>query len=370
MTKTKKTFRLYSISEARNVLFGIATLWIGLFHSDYLNDAIAYLVGNGRVHNALNFVRSSGNAGVDIFLFLSGVGLFFSFYKDGRVLNFWKKRLMRVLPTAILIATFYFSLRYVRGKYDEGLLAYISRMTFTYFYVAGERVFWFISLILILYLLFPLFYKAIEKWRLWGMLGLIGVTLLFTFVLRAVFPVVYTNVEIALCRIPVFIIGIWAAKFIMEKREIDRRWLWLFLGIAIISFAVLHYYGTIIRVFVPGYTKAMEPMYIFLYRYACCPLGVSLTVLLSFVCTELRHAGKANLLRNFFEFVGMYSMEYYMIYLNIAHYLEGKYKPEPVECFMLYFGTFIVSLVLCVMVRKVCDIFMTYMQRKPKRIDS
>mgnify|MGYP006988862640 CR=1 FL=1 len=36
MAKTRKTFNLFAISEARNVIFGIATLWIGLFHSEYL----------------------------------------------------------------------------------------------------------------------------------------------------------------------------------------------------------------------------------------------------------------------------------------------------------------------------------------------
>ena len=34
MTQSKKMFNLFTVSEARGVLFGIATLWIGLFHSD------------------------------------------------------------------------------------------------------------------------------------------------------------------------------------------------------------------------------------------------------------------------------------------------------------------------------------------------
>ena len=55
-----------------------------------------------------------------MFLLLSGIGLFFSFSRDGRVLSFWKKRLLRVLPTAFLIATVYFSFRYVTGRYTSG----------------------------------------------------------------------------------------------------------------------------------------------------------------------------------------------------------------------------------------------------------
>ncbi len=369
MAKTRKTFNLFAISEARNVIFGIATLWIGLFHSDYLNDTISFYIKSDFIAEPLKFIRSTGNVGVDMFLFLSGIGLYFSFTKDSHVLSFWKKRLMRVLPSAFLIATFYFSLRYVNGRFSSGPLYYVLRETFLYFFVKGERVFWFISLILLMYLVFPIFYKIIDKWKAWGMIGLVAVIVVGTFAVRAIAPGVYSNVEIALCRIPVFVIGIWAGRFVMEKKEIDRRWLWLVLAVAVGMLVLMANYNAIVKAIVPGYTKEMETMYIFIYRYAACPLGIALVVLDSFICTELRHRGKANLLRNFFEFVGMYSMEYYMIYLNINHYLERIYKIGPRQEIMLYFGSFVVSLVLCVLVRKVCDFFMAYMQRKPKNLE-
>lgn len=369
MAKTRKTFNLFAISEARNVIFGIATLWIGLFHSDYLNDTISFYIKSDFIAEPLKFIRGTGNVGVDMFLFLSGIGLYFSFMKDSRVLSFWKKRLMRVLPSAFLIATFYFSLRYVNGRFSSGPLYYVLRETFLYFFVKGERVFWFISLILLMYLVFPIFYKIIDKWKAWGMIGLVAVIVAGTFAVRAIAPGVYSNVEIALCRIPVFVIGIWAGRFVMEKKEIDRRWLWLVLAVAVGMLVLMANYNVIVKAIVPGYTKEMETMYIFIYRYAACPLGIALVVLDSFICTELRHRGKANLLRNFFEFVGMYSMEYYMIYLNINHYLERIYKIGPRQEIMLYFGSFVVSLVLCVLVRKVCDFFMAYMQRKPKNLE-
>ena len=369
MAKTRKTFNLFAISEARNVIFGIATLWIGLFHSDYLNDTISFYIKSDFIAEPLKFIRGTGNVGVDMFLFLSGIGLYFSFTKDSHVLSFWKKRLMRVLPSAFLIATFYFSLRYVNGRFSSGPLYYVLRETFLYFFVKGERVFWFISLILLMYLVFPIFYKIIDKWKAWGMIGLVAVIVAGTFAVRAIAPGVYSNIEIALCRIPVFVIGIWAGRFVMEKKEIDRRWLWLVLAVAVGMLVLMANYNAIVKAFVPGYTKEMETMYIFIYRYAACPLGIALVVLDSFICTELRHRGKANLLRNFFEFVGMYSMEYYMIYLNINHYLERIYKIGPRQEIMLYFGSFVVSLVLCVLVRKVCDFFMAYMQRKPKNLE-
>ena len=367
MGSSRKTFNLYSISEARNVIFGIATLWIGLFHSDQLT--LATYTDNQFLIDVFSSFRGMGNIGVDMFLFLSGVGLFFSFSKDSRFGSFIKKRFMRVLPTALLIGIFYFSFRYAEGRYNSGLPHYLSRISFTYFFFKGERVFWFISLILVLYFVFPIFYKIIERFRLWGMLGIIAAVVLGTFLLRWIAPGFYSYWEIALCRVPSFVIGIWAGKFIMEKKEIDIRGLWLLLALAIGLIALLNSYTPIMKALVTGYNKKMEPMYIFFYRYVGSALGLMLTVLLSFVCASLRHKGRANILRNFFEFVGMYSMEYYMIYLNINHYIERIYNTKPEHVVMLYFGSFVVSLVLCVLVRKVCDYFMAYMKRKPANFE-
>lgn len=364
MTKASRKFNLYTISEARNVIFGIATLWIGLFHS--WNLTLATYTSNEFLIKSFQFFRGSGNTGVDMFLFLSGVGLYFSFSKDGNVLSFWKKRLMRVLPTAFVIAAFYFSYRYIIGKFSSGLKYYLSRMTFTYFFWKGERVFWFITLILALYLVFPIFYKIIEKCHVYGMLGLVALIVAFTFFTRAVAPGFYSYWEIALCRIPGFVIGLWAGKFVKEKREININWLWAFLAAVIVMGVLLYNYEPMMKAIVPGYQKSMEIMYIWVYRYEGTIFAIGLTVLLSWLCTLIRHRGRGNVLRNFFEFVGMYSMEYYMIYLNINAYLERVYPITEKHVVMEYFGSFVVSLILCVMVRKVCDYFMAYMQRKPK----
>ena len=369
MKKSERGFSLYAISEARNVLFGIATLWIGLFHSDQLMSALKLYTNNEFLLETVRLLKGVGNIGVDMFLLLSGIGLYFSYTKDRQVKNFWKKRLMRVLPTAFFIATFFFSFRYIIGRYDSGLVAYLKRMTFTNFFFHGERVFWFISLILVLYLVFPLFYKIIEKFRVGGMLVLVGAVVVFTFFLRWFAVNRYCDVEVGLWRVPIFIIGIWAGKFVMEKKKISRHWLWLFLAVGIAALVLMCNYGAVIKALIPDYTSKMENKYIWVYRVPGTILAGCLVVLDSFVITAIRRKGWCNVLRNFFEFVGLYSMEYYMIYLNINHALERVYHIPPQYMFMLYFGNCIFSLALCVVVRKVCDEFMAYMQRKPKDWD-
>ena len=42
--------------------------------------------------------------GVDMFLFVSGVGLWFSMKSDGNVLRFWRRRFLRVVPEYLAVA--------------------------------------------------------------------------------------------------------------------------------------------------------------------------------------------------------------------------------------------------------------------------
>lgn len=367
MDNAKKTFNLFSISEARNVIFGIATLWIGFFHSGKLT--MEQFTGNRFIIDAFDFFRNTGNVGVDMFLFLSGIGLYFSFSADSNIRSFWKKRLARVLPTSILIVTLMVSFRYCNGKYKSGLTEYISRLSFFNFYWKGERVFWFISLILLLYLLFPVIYKIIDRFRWKGMLGLVVFIIIFNFTLRAVAPIIYNNIEVALCRIPVFVIGTWAGKFVKEKKCIDRRWLWAVFAVLIASLVLMYFFPDISKALRAASGIKQSTMFSFIYRYASCPAGISFVVLDSFICTELRRRGRCNVLRNFLEFVGMYSMEYYLIYLNLSRYFLDLYDVGQRHVIMTYFGSFVASLVLCVVSRKLCDYFMNYMRRKPKNLD-
>ena len=376
MTKTRNRFNLYTISEARNVIFGIATLWIGLFHSDFTYNGVTSTLSlepyttNQFLIDAFKAFRGWGNAGVDMFLFLSGIGLYFSFSKDSHVVTFWKKRLMRVLPSSVLIAVVYFTIRYIiTQRLKSGFTYYLSRLTFTYFFIKGERVFWFISLILVLYIVFPVFYRIIERFRVFGMLGLVALTVGFTFLVRAKWSApdsYFAYWEIALCRVPGFIIGIWAGKFVKEKKEISRHWLWLFVALTVGACVLMYNYEPMMRAMIPGYNKSIEYLYIWLYRYEGTVMGVSLVVLDAYVITELRKRGQCNTLRNFFEFVGMYSLEYYMIYLNVVHYIGRVLPIAPKHRIMLFFGGFVISLVLCILARKISDFFMAYMQRKPK----
>lgn len=45
-----------------------------------------------------------GSVGVEFFVFLSGVGLYFSMSKDSNILHFFQKRIKRILPAYLMVA--------------------------------------------------------------------------------------------------------------------------------------------------------------------------------------------------------------------------------------------------------------------------
>ena len=69
-----KYFQLSKISEYRTELMGMSAMLILICHS------VAYI----EMPRILHYVLSLGNIGVDLFLFLSGMGMWFSLTKPLR----------------------------------------------------------------------------------------------------------------------------------------------------------------------------------------------------------------------------------------------------------------------------------------------
>lgn len=72
---------------------GFAILWVMYFH---IPLKFATEIGW--------FTHRIGFYGVDIFLFLSGLGVYFSLMKRPNVLRFYKARLVRILPAYVIVA--------------------------------------------------------------------------------------------------------------------------------------------------------------------------------------------------------------------------------------------------------------------------
>ena len=97
-----KLYHYNLMSRYRTHLMGLAMLWVIFFHSSII------------IHNPIiDFVKSIGYGGVDIFLMLSGLGLYYSYRKCSNPVSFYKRRVFRILPTYIPIVLGYYILLYL-----------------------------------------------------------------------------------------------------------------------------------------------------------------------------------------------------------------------------------------------------------------
>ena len=146
------------ISSYRSSLMGVAMLSVFFFHS--MGDWMPSFVHNIAAHGAI---------GVDVFLFLSAMGLTYSITKNPDIIAFYKRRVWRIMPTYWLIMSsvylFVFTLMSIHimpsnyypipRSVTQIVQAYT---TLGYWMKDGFYYLWYIPAILLLYLLFPFIY--------------------------------------------------------------------------------------------------------------------------------------------------------------------------------------------------------------------
>lgn len=146
-----------TISANRTFLMGIAMIAIILFHHGWTI-----------IPGVTAFFSRFGLWGVDIFLFLSGFGCVYALNKYSRN-AFWLKRIIRLLPTCLLAGVLIFCVD----------LYFHSERTITYIPIRLMSIHrWYIQTIIVCYLMCPLAYIVIRKFRVTGLLILVAAAIL------------------------------------------------------------------------------------------------------------------------------------------------------------------------------------------------
>jgi len=183
---------------------GVATVMILICHAEASNVMMPELLAK---------VFSFCNIGVDIFLLLSGLGAYYSMAKStmsqtwGRYLLYYKKRFLRILVPYFLIYVPFCIIYMLIGKYSfvDSLLCF-STLEYWLFH----RGAWFISLILVLYIIAPLLHKCCSgnfSW-LWTFCFILALMVLSNIDIQDSAPTnVVNNIQWAFGRVPSFILG-------------------------------------------------------------------------------------------------------------------------------------------------------------------
>lgn len=188
-------------------MMGIAALMVIIVH----------LWGSSSIPLWLGNIQRFAQNGVDIFLFLSGLGCYYSISKR-TVGDFYKHRLARILPSHLIVLTGYMLIECIGWKFSV-IESYQYNSIFSFF-LRGNTLGWFISSILVLYLITPLLYKLINKskvayWMIFtGLLVILSQLGFYT--LGDTFYSIY---ELFLNRIPVYMVGIACGQYIQQNEE-------------------------------------------------------------------------------------------------------------------------------------------------------
>ena len=298
---------LSKISRHRNEIMGVSMLCVMLFHSEIYFPIALW---------PATFIKTISYGAVDLFFFLSGFGLFHSWSsRKLSTVEFYKVRLLRVLPSYWLIVIIYFFIIFFYSG-EFSFLDFFFMMTGVNFYLHGDLFFWFIPSIICCYLLFPLIVSFISfdnnnRNIIKNVILAIGSTLLLSLVITTTD---FHYLLILTLRLPIFILGIYAGYLFIQRfnvfwlENIKLNVVILLLGILLLGLVIIFT------------TPAIRWQFgLWWYPFIIIAYPLCLLLALSFQCMEDYRTNISifKIMRKFVSFCGRYSLEIYLIHVVI-----------------------------------------------------
>ena len=291
----KKPIELAGISRYRGELMGLAMLFVMFFH-----------VWMPKSNPMYGLVRC-GNVGVDIFLLLSGVGLWFSWTKNPSLKHFFKRRYLRVYPAWLVIACLFYIPNYLStpgGGYSPDVPNLVANILIGWsFWRVDDLTFWFIPAIMMLYTLAPAYMVLIQKHPAYRWMPVVAMVLAVRVQYYPPGHGAVGHLEIFFSRIPIFLIGVNLGAWVKERRTLEGASIWLIAVAFVMSLAMCVEFEQSWRGRFP----------LFLERMVYIPLTLSSVVLL---VQMLRHTPQR--VRRALAFVGTISLELYLIHIQFV----------------------------------------------------
>jgi peptidoglycan/LPS O-acetylase OafA/YrhL len=173
---------------------------------------------------------------VDIFLFLSGFGIFRSLQRNSDPLRFLSRRMSRILPAYLPFIVVFCGFMLWAGQMTKWQ-ALGNLTTFGWWSQMGAQFNWYIPTQIVLYMLSPLLFHIIDRYgrrALW------------------VFPVMFlmeaacvgSSLMIGVSRFPVYFLGMFLGWEAARGQRPSKRHLWLSGVMAVLSMVALYFLVT------------------------------------------------------------------------------------------------------------------------------
>ena len=299
------------LSQARSFIMGVAMLLIMLFHNAF-----------GALGKVERLFSIYGHWGVDIFIFLSGFGLYHALArtKGTSIKNFYLRRLTRLMPAAV----------------PAGVCLYVLGYA-SWWGLAGLNL-WYVRTILVLYLIAPVVYNLIIRYSP-GYVVAGGVyvstlgVLIGKFLLSACPPEVYTALVWTLARLSAFVIGLCIARVNWDVKALCNWRYILFCVVGLAALLYLHYLRYITGSF-SDYLHLLPYVLLSLIIPGCClVLAVVYRVTPDFI-------------RKIVIFFGTYSLEIYLVHEAIFKAVAALDIAAGLKLLLAYGVSAILALVL------------------------
>lgn len=248
----------------RGFVMGMSIIFIVLLHTHF------------HLPFVLHFIRRMGYIYVDLFMMLSGYGLYYSLTKTCSLKRYFIKRGIRILPTYYSLALVYiiFKLMTDRVLFTD-ILGVLTTMSF---WSGQKMVFsWFAQSLVAFYVLAPLMYKTVKSVKSCWWLVLVSVIIILPFVTTP-------RLFMAISRIPVFLVGMCFAKSIKERGEVWlKSHIYTIFAVGLIGFLILAF----LKFYFQGYISHLFGKTYYLIFLPPMLMVPSLAVLFSMICNKL-----------------------------------------------------------------------------------
>ena len=204
------------LKAQRGAVMGLSALLILFFHCWV--PTVAEFPVIGTIETVL---KGYGYLSVDVFFLLSGVGMTYALRGNGSVRQFYARRLKRVyLPFLEGVILAALTKGWTLGETFSRLTGLNLLLTGIYAHL------WFVQIILMIYLAYPLLHRLLEKSR--KDVALMGAIVAAVFGLTVLFGGHVPKIYRGLCyRISTFLVGVWIGRAEQKKRLTCSLWQYL-----------------------------------------------------------------------------------------------------------------------------------------------
>lgn len=204
------------LGDVRGLLYGLAIVSVMVFH--FTATVVSWGSDDRELYRACDtFGTVVGSVGVDVFAILSGYGIYHSLRKSFDLRRYYGRRAKRVVMPYLIAGLAFWAAKdlYVLGLAPDAVARDLFWVSFV---TDGVVTVWYVPFIVVMYAVAPLIFQVVDHGfpaTVLAVLAAYGCASLSQDV-----PAVFGHIEVALTRVPAFLLGMGAGHLASRRDTI------------------------------------------------------------------------------------------------------------------------------------------------------